>query len=167
VMVIRFRPAGRPPVSLPAGHVPLPPLPRLGALVLDMVPGGVVAMFVFSCRPADLFGLPLMTTTFEESMPYILMASITLGHSAFGELLWQRSMGKAMVGANIVAADGCPPGMGRILLRNLTKYLIVLVPPLAVLALMDPNLQGLDDLAGRTIVVRKAAGPEGADSKDR
>lgn len=167
VMVIRFRPAGRPPVSLPAGHMPLPPLPRLGALVLDMVPGGVVAMLVFSCRPADLFGLPLMTTTFEDSVPYILMASITLGHSTFGELLWQRSLGKAMVGANIVAADGCPPGMGRILLRNLTKYLIVLIPPLAVLALMDPNLQGLDDLAGRTVVVRKAAGSDGADSKDR
>ena len=75
--------------------------------------------------------------------------------------------GKAVVGAVLVAADGRPPEAGRILLRNLVKYLILLVPPLAVLALMDPNLQGLNDLVGQTVVVRRKENPGEGENNDR
>jgi uncharacterized RDD family membrane protein YckC len=124
-------------------------------------------MFLLSCRLSDLFGLPLMAPTFQASVPYILMVSITVVLSTVGELIWRRSPGKALVGGALVAIDGRPPEAGRILLRNLVKYLILLLPPLAVLALMDPNLQGLNDLVGRTVVVRRKGRSTEGEDKDR
>jgi uncharacterized RDD family membrane protein YckC len=159
-MVIRYRPGARPPVSLPRDLLPLPAALRLVAAAIDLVPGAVVAMLVLRCRPADLFGLPLMAMTFEASVPYIVMVTIAILHGAPSELIWRRTVGKALVGARLWGEDGHPPEAGRIVLRNLVKYLILLVPPLAVLALMDPNLQGLNDLVGRTVVVRRRAETE-------
>lgn len=167
VVVIRNRPGARPPVSLPPGHAPVAAMPRLAAVAIDLIPGAAVTMFLLSCRPADLFGLPLMAPTFQASVPYILMISITIVHGTVGELIWRRSPGKAVVGAALLAVDGRPPEAGRILLRNLVKYVILLVPPLAVLALMDPNLQGLDDLVGRTVVVRRKESPAESEDNDR
>ncbi|MDY7107176.1 MAG: RDD family protein [Planctomycetota bacterium] len=153
-IVIRYRPGARAPVSLPGELAALPPTIRLTAVAIDLVPGGLVAMLLLSCRPGELFGLPFMATTFEASLPYLVMISVTILHSVVGELIWRRTIGKAMVGARLWPIDGRPLPAGRILLRNLLKLLILLIPPLAILALMDPNLQGLNDLVGRTIVVR-------------
>jgi uncharacterized RDD family membrane protein YckC len=165
-IVIRYRPGTRPPVSLPGGLVPLPPTIRLVAVVIDLVPGGVAAMLLLSCRPVELLGLPFMAMTFEASLPYLVMVAITMLHSTVTELGWGRTIGKTMVGARLWSIDGRPPEAGRILLRNLLKLLVLLLPPLAILALMDPNLQGLNDLVGRTIVVRPRAEAE-EDSNDR
>jgi uncharacterized RDD family membrane protein YckC len=153
-VVLRYRPGARPPVSLPGDLVPLPATVRLAAVAIDLIPGGAVAMVLLSCRVVELFGLPFMAMTFEASLPYLVMISVTILHSVVGELCWGLTMGKAMVGAKLYPADGRPLEAGRIVLRNLLKLLILLVPPLAMLALMDPNLQGLNDLVGRTVVVR-------------
>jgi uncharacterized RDD family membrane protein YckC len=94
-----------------------------------------------------------MTFTFEDSLPYILMALITMLHSIPSELLSYRTLGKAILGGKVVSTDGGRPSALRMLIRNAVKILIVLVPPLGLIALVNPNRQGLNDLAGRTVVV--------------
>jgi uncharacterized RDD family membrane protein YckC len=43
-----------------------------------------------------------------------------------------------------------------VLARNLFKAIVLLVPVLAIIALLSPNAQGLGDLIARTVVVRRA-----------
>ena len=140
---------------------------RVGALLIDMLPAGLIVVPILGCQPADLLGLPLMTITFEQSVPYILMAMLTMLHSTVTELFLGRSLGKIVLGAKLLAADGGRPGRGRLLLRNVMKCLVVLIPPLAVIALANPSLQGLEDLAGGTTVVWSRGRGSDAASNDR
>jgi uncharacterized RDD family membrane protein YckC len=153
VMIVVLRPTAGDPVSLPAGVQVLAPMTRLGALLIDMLPGAVLAVLILEVRPIELLGLPLMTFTFEDSLPYILMAAFTMAHSIPAEAFSRRTLGKAILGGHVVRADGGRPSVIRLLIRNAIKTVIVLVPPLGLIVLVNPNRQGLNDLAGRTVVV--------------
>ena len=102
-----------------------------------------------------LLGLPFLTVTFDGSVPYLVMAGVTMLHSTVSELVFRTTAGKAVVRARVVALAGDVPRPRQLLLRNAAKCLVVLVPPLALVAVMNPNGQGLDDLAGQTLVVRR------------
>jgi len=82
VLVVTLRPADRAALTLPEGRRPLAPFPRFAALLIDLAPGAVVAMMILPCGLTDLFGLPMMTVTFDESVPYLVMTSIGMAHSA-------------------------------------------------------------------------------------
>ncbi len=162
-----YRPGSRPAISLPAGLGVAPPSMRITALLIDMLPAGLISLWILRCSPGDLIGMPLMTATFEQSMPYSLMALLTILHSAVTELVAGRSLGKIVVGSRVIMVDGGKPGRARMLLRNLMKAFVVLFPPLAVFTLANPNLQGLEDLSARTIVVCRKSTPSLEPSKDR
>jgi len=66
-------------------------------------------------------------------------------------------LGKMLVGARVVMVDGARPASRAILVRNLFKALVLLIPVLAVVALLNPHGQGLGDLMARTVVVRPAS----------
>jgi len=66
----------------------------------------------------------------------------------------------------VIAVDGTRPTRRRLALRNLVKCLVIVVPPLAIITLLNPNLQGLDDLVGRTVVVGPPPDPEDAPAGD-
>jgi uncharacterized RDD family membrane protein YckC len=55
----------------------------------------------------------------------------------------------------------------QILLRNALKCLILVVPPLAVFALINPHLQGLSDIAAGTVVVYEPDQSPEQESEDR
>jgi uncharacterized RDD family membrane protein YckC len=42
-----------------------------------------------------------------------------------------------------------------VLVRNSVKFLVLLVPPLVLVVLLNPHMQGLQDVAGRTLVVMR------------
>ncbi|MBT8486203.1 MAG: RDD family protein [Phycisphaerales bacterium] len=155
-MVAVLRPAGRAPLPLPAETALAPPVLRLAAVLIDMAPAALLVLFVTGGRPPDLLGLPLMTRTFDESVPYIATAGLTIVHAGAGELFAGRTLGKLVLGLRVIHVGGGRPPSSLIVLRNAMKLVVVLVPPLAVVALTNPNWQGLDDLVGRTLVVRKS-----------
>ena len=165
VLAAVTRPGSSKPRVLPADVAPLPPLWRVMALVLDMVPGGVVSMLTFGCSVGELLGVPLVTASLEDSGPYVVMAAVTMLHSLLGEVFARRTLGKWMLGARVMAVDGSRPGAGYLIVRNATKMLTVLVPPLAVVALAGPNYQGLHDWVGRTVVVREREKESGEGSR--
>jgi uncharacterized RDD family membrane protein YckC len=89
------------------------------------------------------------------------MAGVTAGLSTGTEMMTGTSIGKRLLGARVIGVAG-PPGAGRLLLRNGIKLIELMVPPLAIVVVMTPNLQGLHDLAARTVVVHpEPAPPEG------
>jgi uncharacterized RDD family membrane protein YckC len=108
-----------------------------------------------------------MTPTFDDSVPYLVMTAITVAHSTLTEALGRPTLGKAIMRARVVATDGSRPALARVLVRNAVKAMIILLPPLVIIAFVSPNLQGLDDLAGRTVVVASASDAEedGADER--
>ncbi len=77
-------------------------------------------------------------------------------HGTITELATGRSLGKAFVGARVVTITGVRPSAATILFRNAFKLLVLLIPVLAVFALLNPNVQGLGDSVARTLVVGDA-----------
>ncbi len=168
MLVFLFRPnSGAAEVALPASLVVLPLMPRTVALLVDLGVGAATALLLLRCAPAELLHLPLWTTDLAASTPYLVMAGVTMLHSAAAELVSCRSLGKSLVGARVTTLDGSRPRLAAIVVRNLFKALVLLIPVLAVFALLTPHLQGLGDSMARTVVVRPAGTAVDGKSKDR
>jgi uncharacterized RDD family membrane protein YckC len=140
---------------------------RLAALLIDLLPAGVIVGFTLQAPLGQLLTLPVLSMDIERSIPYLLMAGLAVIHSTVSELTKGTSLGKALVGARVVTTDGLRPSAGQILLRNGLKCLILIVPPLAVFALINPHLQGLADMAAGTVVVHTPGEEPEQESPDR
>jgi uncharacterized RDD family membrane protein YckC len=156
LLVFLIKPVSKAPVTLAPGVTPLPITLRLGALLIDLMPAGIVAGLILRAPLLELLSAPTLTFDLERCVPYMLMAGLTVLHSTVGELYRNASLGKALVGGRVTTADGSNPRIGQILLRNGLKCLVLLVPPLAVFGLINPHLQGLPDMAAGTLIVRRA-----------
>ena len=153
VLLVRPDP-DRATVSLRPNQVVLRPWSRVVAVSVDGAVAAVVTILVLGCRPQDLIYLPLWTTDLAESVPFLVMLGFTVAHSTVTELGTGRTLGKALVGARVVATDGSRPAARAILIRNMFKLLVLLIPVLAVVGLLNPHVQGLGDSLAGTVVVR-------------
>jgi uncharacterized RDD family membrane protein YckC len=140
-------------VVLPDLSGPLNAWPRLLAFAIDFLPGALGAVLLLRCEPGALLRLPTVVISIEESFPFLAALGITMLHSAAGELLAGGTLGKMLVGAR-VATTGKAPVWLAIVLRNVLKAVILLLPPLAVFTLLNPRGQSLADQLARTVVVR-------------
>ncbi|MHC5023171.1 MAG: RDD family protein [Planctomycetota bacterium] len=166
ILVLFIRP-GRAIVMLPADMQVLPLLSRVGGLVMDLFPGAVLTMLLLHCSVRDLLLLPLMTADIGKTYPFFLMASITLAHTTVSELLTRRSLGKWLLGAELVSVDGTRPPASRVLVRCIAAAFLYVIPPLVVLGLLSPHLQGVHDQIGRIVVIRRVEDASEEAPKDR
>jgi len=74
-------------------------------------------------------------------------------HVTVGELLFARSLGKAILGLKVVAADGEAASAMAILIRNLVRVPEILTGILLLYILINEHHQRLGDLLARTLVV--------------
>ncbi len=154
LLVLIFKPASQAASpTLPATMAVLGLTPRLLALAIDLALGGVATILLLRCTPAELFRLPMWTADIADAAPSLWLIGITMMHCTLGEIVAARSVGKALLGARVVAAQGARPALGSILVRNAFKIIVLLIPVLAVFALLNHHLQGLGDLMARTLVV--------------
>ena len=153
LLVFLIKPVSKAPVALPTTMEPLPVMLRVASLLIDLLPAGVLVGFILRKPLVELLTLPVLSIDIEKSIPYLLMAGLTVLHSTVSELSRGTTLGKALVGARVVTAEGQRPRVGQTLLRNGLKCLILVVPPLAIFALINPHLQGLPDMAAGTVVV--------------
>ncbi len=154
--------------ALPKHLAPMPVAWRLQALAIDLLPGAVLGPLLLGRSLADVIYLPVWTADLDQAMPAVLMVAITVGHGTLMELFRGGSMGKLMFGARVVDLDGRPLGPHRVVLRNLFKAVILLIPPLGMLALLTPYQQGLGEIVTQSVVVfepgeEQAAKPGDAD----
>jgi uncharacterized RDD family membrane protein YckC len=147
----------------------MPPIPRLLALVMDLFPGGVVSVLVLRCSPIDVLRLPIFTDSLELALPFLVMVGVAFVHMTLTEMIKGTTLGKALLGARVISNSGQRPDAKQVLIRNAVKVLILLVPVLAIFALLNPNLRGFNDLVARTVVVGDVHDGEGdaTDSTDR
>ncbi len=109
----------------------------------------------------------MLTADLAHAAPYLVMAGVTVTHSTITELVTSRTLGKGLVGARVVTADGCRPGARQVLVRNLFKAATLFLPPLAVVALINPQAQGLGDLAAQTVVAGEVSSQSPGAGNDR
>ena len=164
---VLLRPHRQGPIPLPHNLARLGLAWRLLALIIDLLPGALVALLLLRCELADLLRLPMLTSDLAHAAPYLVMAGVTVTHSTITELVTSRSLGKRLVGARVVTADGCRPGARQVLVRNLFKAATLFLPPLAVVALINPQAQGLGDLATRTVVTGEVSSKSPGAGNDR
>ncbi|MCZ6494217.1 MAG: RDD family protein, partial [Planctomycetota bacterium] len=158
LLVLIFKPGSQAAApTLPATVAVLGLAPRLLALTIDLALGGVATILLLRCTPAELLRLPMWTADIADTAPSLWLIGITMMHCTLGEIVAARSVGKALLGARVVAAQGARPVLGSILVRNAFKLIVLLIPVLAVFALLNHHLQGLGDLMARTIVVHEVS----------
>jgi uncharacterized RDD family membrane protein YckC len=168
MVIVLFKPSGSAAsVVLPVSMVPLGPLPRLMAVAVDLGVSAVVSLMVFRCPPAELFWWPLWTADLSASAPFLVMIGLTVIHSTLTELFAACTLGKKLVRAKVVTAEGARPSARAILARNALKVIVLLIPVLAVFAILTPHLQGLGDQVASTVVVRRQTEDEGEPPKGR
>jgi uncharacterized RDD family membrane protein YckC len=151
VMVLRPSPATS--ISVDPQAV-LPAFWRLLAALVDFVIGAVPAMLLLDCSPVDLLTLPVVTFDIARCGPYLLAAAIATTFATLGEALSGKSVGKALVGGTVAALDGSAVATWRIVVRGVTRFIVLALPPLAIFVLLNPYMQGLHDWAARTLVLR-------------
>lgn len=163
-----MRPADPQRTALPKHLAPMPIPWRLQALAIDLLPGAVLGPLLLGRSPVDVIYLPVWTADLERAMPAVLMVAITIGHGTVLELVRGRSFGKGLFGASVVNLAGEPLAAHRVIVRNLFKAVILLIPPIGVLALLNPYQQGIGELVTQSVVVyepeqREAAASEPSD----
>lgn len=155
LLLFVVKPLIAPETPLPRGVVLLSGGRRLMAILIDLIPGAVIALVLLRCSPVDLLQAPVMTFDANALAPNILMMAITAVYCAVFELIWCATPGKWLVGGMIESRQQGRPSATKVLARNVVKFLVLLVPPLGLVVLLNPHMQGLQDVAGRTLVVRK------------
>jgi uncharacterized RDD family membrane protein YckC len=139
---------------VPSGWSVFPPMLRLCTLLIDLIPGGCVYFLLASGELRHLVRVPLMSLDTADLAPYLILVAVTVIWCAAFEFTLGWTPGKRLFGACVRTTLGGRPGMRAIVVRNVMKGLVLLVPPLVVLAMLHPNQQGIGDLMARTIVVR-------------
>jgi len=145
--------------SIPDGYIPMSPVARLAALGIDLVPGLLAFYLLFGGTTRDLVRVPMMSLGGDEVTAYALLVLVTIVWCLIWEAGTGASLGKWACGGQVRSTKGTRARFRQLLVRNLVKGLVLLVPPLAVLTLLHPNQQGLGDLLARTVVVRPIAPP--------
>lgn len=143
-------------VKLPRDQAVAGPMPRLVGLMIDLIPGAVLTMLWFKADLATVTRVPSLALTFEQAVPALLVIGITLVHETISELLTGRTIGKVVAGIQVVSNDGGRVGPLAVITRNFFKFLTLCIPPLAIFALLNPNMKGIGDTLGRTLVVADA-----------
>lgn len=155
LVVVLVRPGDASSVRIPAAWIPAAPLPRCLALLVDLIPGAVLAVLILRVPPVELLRLPIITDQLDLAAPFLIMIGVAGLFGTLGELVGRASPGKALLGLRVLAVDGKSPPPRAILIRNAIRIIILIVPPLAVFALLSPHMQGFNDLLARTVVVRR------------
>lgn len=170
----------RPPMgdrmpSLPAGWDPVDSWRRALGLMIDMLPGAIVAIVVTGCAPKDLLAMPAWTAATAKAVP----SSVMLGCTMLWCLVWEVAIattpGKRATGAcRIVRVDRLSPReqaaraggpaeewpapaatRTRRAIRAALKGIVLFAPALAFLAFVHPLQMGLPDVMTDTAVARR------------
>lgn len=153
-----FRPSdpARMTVVLPPGSRIAEPRRRIVALLIDLLPAALLAGLILEMPITQVFDItrmPMRAHHLSESWPMLLMFLVCIGHCTTSELLWGRTLGKALLDCWVVGIDGKRPRVTSILVRNAMKFVALCVPLLFLFVYINQYRQRLGDLAARTVVV--------------
>ena len=146
----------RAPQEPAPGLRPLPIPRRLAALCIDFIPGAMITVLVFEIDPGQ-FVESFRAGDHETALPAVFAVFVTATIAGIAEVLFARSIGKAVVGGRIASLDGSRGSVVQRGLRATLKLVVLLLPPLGFLVLIDPFARGMSELLSRTCVVVRAS----------
>ncbi len=152
IFVLRPMPT-EPEAELAPGLVPLDLTRRMVALFLDALPGVFVAAMVLGTPLEEMWHLIWWSMTLVETESVALCAGTTVLHGAVSEMIWGRSFGKWIVGARVVTTDGEKPRSSAVVIRQILKFVTMVIPALGVFVLVNNTRQGMGELMSKTIVI--------------
>ena len=156
LLLLLVRPPARgAEMALPQGVQLMPLSTRFLALLIDFIPGGIVAIFIFQADISDLLRIPSLNLTLTEGLPYLVMVTITVIHEGITEQICRSTLGKGILGCQIISLDGAVPDRRRLLIRSVVKWIVLLLPVLVIVNILSRLLQGVHDQAAGTLVVRR------------
>jgi uncharacterized RDD family membrane protein YckC len=143
---------------------------RFLAAAIDMAPGLLFVMIYFGLSVEELMlrwpGNGVIRNI-QQMVPGSVVIAVFVTHTTLSELVFARTLGKALTGLRTATLTGTRPRAWQLLVRGLLKTLDLL--PWAWLLLMlpviAPHRQRLGDLVGRTVVITDAP-PEPQDNQD-
>lgn len=157
-LVHQVGPAGRQPA--PYGFEALPFARRLTALAIDLVPA-VGALIAMGYPVKQLFVIPLVSASTSQAVPGTLLVLFTMAYCVLLEAATGTTLGKRVVGGRTarMVPPGNRPAVWQVLVRNLFKGMVMLVPPAAVFVAWSPGGRGVGDVLAGTAVIRRNASP--------
>lgn len=168
VVVVRPPPAAAEPV-LPPGTAIAPAGRRLIASLCDLVPSLIVTSLILDITILETLGpLALPATGSVDILPLLLVLGLSAAHSALGEMITGRSLGKMLTGTFVARVDPVPgvspeagrfrpPTPGGAVLRNVLKWFLF---PATAIVLSDPSGRHRGDLFARSAVLVPISVPE-------
>jgi uncharacterized RDD family membrane protein YckC len=148
----------------PPRVVPAPLLPRLLAGLIDAAPLGAACWVIF--RNVDLDTQTVDDMLRRTSQPFYFALGGYLLYTWLAELIFARTIGKALLGLRVASLDGSRPGPVETFARNALRIVdvIMLGVPL-LLVVLSPLRQRVGDIAARTTVVRSGSRKAGVSSE--
>ncbi len=170
----QWRKRPHPPV-VPAGMRVARLYQRLIGFVIDLGIPLLIVSIVFGLNDMEsfkrVFSAWIVGFTSPEAFtnaPEILfIVGGYLLHVIVGEMFFGRSIGKALVGIQVIMIDGKPPTVLSVLLRNIVRIPEMLFGVLMVYMFISDYRQRLGDLLARTIVVTPRGPNDEADEEPR
>ena len=167
VLIVVIMPDHSSAMHLPEGVVLADPGRRLIATMLDAVLVTAVVGRLVDVSAADILTLTVIMRPDNAWSVFPLVIITGLMYSTMTEALFGATPAKMLVGIRVVRAQpGAPmrPRLWSALVRNGIKWLL---PPVAALALIDPETLHRGDRAARTLVVMpRPAQPDPRDSDE-
>lgn len=150
-------------------NVPLAPLGRrLAAGLIDAFPFLAPVLLFAHFYRTGLIRAESNTAAFPQGrdMELILCGCaallVYLIHTALGESLTSRSLGKWLLGLRVVSMDGTRPDSSSFLIRNFLRVVDVGLFAFPLLLIVySPTRQRIGDVAAGTLVIRDRVKPEG------
>ncbi|MBL9140419.1 MAG: RDD family protein [Phycisphaerae bacterium] len=152
--VLLLNPRRVPRDPAPYGCVPLAPMRRLCALGIDLIPGIVTAL-ALGYPWASLVRSPIWSPTGAGAVPALVMIGVALAVCTLTELATGSSVGKWAVGGRVarMAPAGARPAVWQVLVRNLFKGFVLVVPMAVIFNVWTPGLRGIGEILTSTAVI--------------
>lgn len=128
---------------------------RISAYLIDLAM--VVGLTMTLCAATGL-KRPSWLGVFMEFQIAEVYAAVYVAYLTVTEWQLGRTLGKWLLGIQVVTDQGDPPTLWASFVRNLIGFFERHLPPAAIIAvLLTPRAQRLGDLMGRTLVVQRVA----------
>lgn len=158
------------------GGVPSAPIPanrrrgaRLGlraaAAGIDLVPGLAIAWFVFGGPVLPYLQFPIFVTDASLGAPAFLAFAIGWFVASVGDVVFGRSVGKRLMGLEIIGVRGDQVSGARRFVRALAASVTWASPVVMLIAALNPRGDGPAEMISGTAVV-EVEGEPAADSEE-
>ena len=147
-MLFALRADGGTQITLPEDTVIAPPLRRLAATAIDLLPGIAIGIGLASTLDAGADPLePISTAIAVAFLTTLILAAVP-------EAIFSRTLGKWALGLRTISVSGERPTWAQALGRTLSKLVF---PPIGLLILMHPTVPPPGS-CGTIVVMKRPAG---------